>query len=162
VLQLSRRDIEQGIRHLQSTHAQYLGLKGQTEEAFGAVASQCLSGVAAFGYGVAEGCYGPIKVGPVNLDLAAALLVHGVAFFGYAGRHQAAAHSIAQGLADGYAGRLGLGVGTNLQLAKGRAPAAPQPQVKGLAPAAMVSGGQPAGPSTLTAAELAAYVEQAR
>lgn len=162
MLQLTRRDIESGIRTLQNTHAEYLGFKGKTEDAIGAVASQCLSGVAAFGYGVAEGCYGPIKVGPVNADLLAATLIHGLAFFGYAGRHQAAAHSLAQGLADGFLGRLGMGVGTNLHLGKGAAPS-PQPQVKGLAPGQAFVSGSPQTPrGKVTAAELAALVEQAR
>jgi hypothetical protein len=161
LLQLTRRDIEGGIRHLQGVHANYLGFKGKSEDAIGAIASQCLSGVAAFGYGVAEGCYGPIKVGPVNADLLAATLLHGLAFFGYAGRHQHAAHSFAQGLADGFLGRMGLGVGTNIGLAK----APPHPAVTTTGPGGSFHvGGVPqrAMPSRVTPAEITALVEQAR
>jgi hypothetical protein len=162
VLQLTRRDIESGIRHLQGVHADYLGIKGKSEDAFGAVASQCLSGVAAFSYGVAEGCYGPIKLGPVNADLAAALALHAAAFFGYAGKHAPAVHSLAQGLADGFLGRMGIGVGTNLGLRKGHQPmttASPSFHVGGASAPHQVPSRR-AG--DLTDAEITALVERAR
>jgi hypothetical protein len=163
VLQLTRRDVEAGIRHLQGVHSDYLGIKGKTEDAFGAMASQCLSGVSAFGYGVAEGCYGPIKVGPVNADLLAALLIHGAAFFGYAGKHAPAAHSLAQGLADGFLGRMGIGVGTNLGMKRGHQPvvsSGPSFHIGG-ASAPQVSP-QSRGKPELTDAEITALVERAR
>lgn len=161
MLAFTRRDVESGIRTLQATHARYLGYKGQTEEAVGAVAGQVLSGTAAFGYAVAEGMFGPITLGPVHADLLASLVGHGVAFFGYAGRHQGALHSIAQGLADGFLARYGMGIGTMLALKRGApgrpavAPGAAAPQVSGVAP-------PPHSPRTLTVSELTQIVEQAR
>ena len=160
MLAFTRRDVEQGIRTLQATHAKYLGFKGHTEDAVGAVAGQVLSGTAAFGYGVAEGMFGPIKVGPVHADVGAALLLHGIAFFGYAGRHQGAAHSIAQGLADGFLARTGMGVGTTMALRRG---AAQRPAVSSGVAAPQVGGAPPPhSPRTLTLAELTSIVEQAR
>lgn len=162
MLQLSRRDIESGIKHLQSVHADYLGFKGNAEDTIGAIASQALSGVAAFGYGVAEGMYGPIKVGPVHADLLAGLVLHGAAFFGYAGKHAGAAHSLAQGFVDGHLGRIGMGIGTNLGIAK-NPPHQPTVSVSGSGYSRRPPQQQiPGAPGVATDAEIASLVERTR
>jgi hypothetical protein len=161
MLQLSPRDVSQGIRHLRDQATRALDVGGRAEESFGAIGGQLVSGAAAFGYGVLDGAFGPIKLGPVDADLLGALLCHGAGFFGLAGRFQFVAHSLGQGLFDGYLGRTGAGVGAQLALSR-----AGQPSAAPSAPA-QVSGGAPvaAAPGRsrqVTLAELTGIVERAR
>lgn len=163
-MQLTRRDIASGLGQLRDQASRALDLGGRTETSFGAIGSQLVSGGASFGYGILDGCFGPIKLGPVQADLLGALLCHGAGFFGLAGRHQDVAHSLGQGLFDGFLGRLGSGIGAEMAIARAGQPqvppaSAPIANVSGRSATTAISG---APKRQVTLAELTGIVEQAR
>ncbi len=122
MLNITRRDLEHAFAYANSVHSRGQSLAKHGEYVVGTVACQAESGLASFGYGVLEGRYGPVKIGPVSADLAAAVLLHGAGFLGITGKMSGHAHNFAQGLADGYLQRLGIGIGTSLGVKAGKAP----------------------------------------
>lgn len=165
-LQITRRDIQDAIGFVTGQKAKYAE-HAPGETTAGAFAAQAISGVTAFGYGMIEGRFGPVMVGRhLSADLLGAALLHGLGLLGWAGRMQFATHSAAQGLLDGYAHRLGIGVGTKMGLGAG-APSRPV-----LASGASVAGSfhaetesdrrSPESRGPITEGEIVALVERSR
>ncbi len=107
-LPISRRDVEQALRYARSVTARATSKDGST---MGVLLRQGTSAAAAFGYGVVEGRFGPQNLGPVSVDLLTAILLNVAGFSGIAGDYSGHAHNVAQGLLDGYAHRMGVGLG---------------------------------------------------
>lgn len=158
MLNISRRDVEEAIRYAGSVQRSISPYKAHGEYLAGTVACQAESGLAAFGYGMLEGRYGPIKVGPVHLDLLAGLALHAGGFLGVAGKHAGHVHNFAQGLCDGYLHRLGIGMGTTMGLSAG---VKPHTISGGTNPRGRFGGvPQNRRPAPLTQAEIAALAQQ--
>lgn len=165
MLNITRRDLEHAFAYANSLHTRGQSVAKHGEYVVGTVACQAESGLASFGYGVLEGRYGPVKVGPVSADLLAALLLHGAGFLGVTGKMSGHAHNFAQGLADGYLQRLGIGIGTSMGQKAGKAPhqisgARTSTFVGGARQATVVGAARSRGMSQLTEAEIAALAQQ--
>jgi hypothetical protein len=168
MLNISRRDLEHAFAYANSLHSRGQSVAKHGEYVVGTVACQAESGLASFGYGVIEGRYGPVKIGPVSADLLAALLLHGAGFLGVTGKMSGHAHNFAQGLADGYLQRLGIGIGTTMGQKAGKAPH----QISGAQHSATIIGtrlrstivgaARSRGMSQLTEAEIAALAQAHR
>jgi hypothetical protein len=111
---ITRRDVDDMISFMQNAQGRALDYKKPAENAMGVIGSQVESGFAAFSYGMLEGAYGPITVGPVPADGLLALALHGLGLFGVFGGAEGHAHNFAQGLADSALHRLGAGLGNRL------------------------------------------------
>jgi hypothetical protein len=168
MLNITRRDLEHAFAYANSLHSRGQSVAKHGEYVVGTVACQAESGIAAFGYGVIEGRVGPVKVGPISADLLAAILLHGAGFLGFTGKMSGHAHNFAQGLADGYLHRLGIGIGTELGKKAGRAPhqisgAHHHSNIVGAALRSHIVGAaRSRGMSQLTEAEIAALAQQHR
>lgn len=117
-MNITRRDLEHAWDVATSVHRDLSGHKGMIKATAGAVATQAESGLAAFGYGYVEGKYGPVKVGPLDADFLAALVLHGIGISGFAGEYGGHLNNFATGLLDGYLHRLGVGMGAMSKPAK--------------------------------------------
>lgn len=158
MLNITRRDVEDAIRFAGSTQRSLSPYREHGEYLAGTVACQAESGLAAFGYGLLEGRYGPIKVGPVHLDLLAGLGLHAAGFLGVAGKHAGHVHNFAQGLCDGYLHRLGIGMGTTMAMNSG---VQPHRISGGTNPRGRFGAVHPSQrPAPLTQSEIAALVQQ--
>lgn len=166
MLNITRRDLEHAFAYANSLHSRGQSVAKHGEYVVGTVACQAESGIAAFGYGMLEGRVGPVKIGPVSADLLAALLLHGAGFLGVTGKMSGHAHNFAQGLADGYLHRLGIGIGTEMGKKAGRAPhqisGAQRSSIVGAARANIVGAARARGMSQLTEAEIAALAQAHR
>lgn len=170
-IQITRRDIESAIEQIGLVRGQASAHSSKGEYVAGTLASQAESGLAAFGYGCLEGAYGPVRIMNVHADLAAALALHAAGIFGLFGKHAGHAHNFAQGLADGYLARLGMGTGAKYANDKSGRPfqatSGPSFQVSGtrdprrprMNGAAAISGERP---RPMTTAEIAAAAQQIR
>lgn len=108
---ITRRDVDHMIDFMKEAQGRALNYRKPAENAMGVLGSQAESGLAAFGYGVVEGAFGPVSLGPVPADLAGAFLLHLGGLFGLFGGAAGHAHNFAQGLADASLHRLGIGMG---------------------------------------------------
>lgn len=169
MLNISRRDLEHAFAYANSLHSRGQSVAKHGEYVVGTVACQAESGLAAFGYGVLEGRVGPVKIGPISADLLAAVLLHGAGFLGVTGKISGHAHNFAQGLADGYLHRLGIGLGTTMGQKAGRAPhqisGAQRSNIIGASRSHVVGAATHArarGMSQLTEAEIAALAQARR
>ncbi len=143
-LPISRRDVQDALRFARSVSSRASG--GGDKGITGTLIRQGTSGAAAFGYGVLEGRFGPLQVGPVPANLVAAILLNFAGFSGFAGGAASHVHDAAQGLLDGYLHTMGVSIGDKLSKS---APAAP-PQVKAAGARRSIMGASP-----MTQAEIA-------
>jgi len=176
--QITRRDITSALDKARAFRDVGMLHKPAIEGAVGALACQVESVAASLGYGVLAGRYGAIKVGPLHVDFLAGMALHGAALFGFTGKYGDHAHNFATGLIDGYAHRVGIGIGTRMAIAARK----PPPNVMAKGGLFSVAGTNPRGdyhiagtnprgeyrikgarrPAPLTPAEIAAMTSQVR
>lgn len=95
------------------------GLAVKGEEAMGHMVQSMEVGMSALGFGWAEGRYGSIELLGIPANLGASVVLHGLGYFGMAGKHSEHLHNLGDGALASYLHTMGVGIG-----ARSRQPAA--------------------------------------
>jgi hypothetical protein len=174
MLQITRRDIEDAYSAASAARDHVRGISSKGESVVGTVVRTALVNAGALGVGVACGRYGALHLqgSTIPLDLAGGVALHGVAFFGLAGRYGEHLHSLADGVLAAYTTKAGIGIGTEMRANKGLPPAMTvsgsgnvQPRMGAAPPSHQVAtgtNGLHVGNEPLTEAELAAMAHSFR
>lgn len=101
-------DLAQKVDKL-AARAKGLAVKG--EEAMGHMVQSMEVGVAALGFGWAEGRYGSIELLGIPANLGASVVMHGLGYFGMAGKHSEHLHNLGDGALASYLHTMGVGIG---------------------------------------------------
>lgn len=96
------------------------GLAVKGEEAMGHMVQSMEVGMSALGFGWAEGRYGSIELLGIPANLGASVVLHGLGYFGMAGKHSEHLHNLGDGALASYLHTMGVGIG-----ARSRQPARP-------------------------------------
>ena len=101
-------DLAQKVDKL-AQRAKGLAVKG--EEAMGHMVQSMEVGVSALGFGWAEGRYGSIELLGIPANLGASVVMHGLGYFGMAGKHSEHLHNLGDGALASYLHTMGVGIG---------------------------------------------------
>ena len=101
-------DLAQKVDKL-AQRAKGLAVKG--EEAMGHMVQSMEVGMSALGFGWAEGRYGSIEVLGIPANLGASVALHGLGYFGMAGKHSEHLHNLGDGALASYLHTMGVGIG---------------------------------------------------
>lgn len=179
MLTITRRDIEDAYSAASAAHRHVQGIKGKGESVVGSLLQTVEVNAGALAIGVACGRYGALHLqgSSIPLDLAGGVFLHGMAFFGLAGRYGEHLHNVADGVLAAFTTKAGIGIGTEMRSKAGLPPAMtvsgsgnPQPQHPNHghhmhphhAPPHQVGPAPHVGDEPLTEAELAAMAQSFR
>jgi len=158
---ITRRDLDNAITMTKRARDAAARMSEATEKVAGQVAQTLEIGAGALGMGTLTGRFGPIKLGPIPIDLLGGLALHLGGFFGLYGKYAEHGHNLADGVLANYLSTLGAGLGTTLRLKAGLSAftAGENARLHGGMPTSHA--GALGGGSPLTEAEMAAMAQAA-